>query len=56
MNVGGMINARVGDIRTVNEETGRTYIDYMIAEEYFPPPRIKRKPIIVHTRCIKEQK
>ena len=56
MNVGGFINANEGDIRNVTEETARMYIGYMIAEEFIPPPRPRRKPIIVHTRCIQKQK
>ena len=53
MNVGGAINAKKGNVRDVSEKEGWQYISWMIAEQWFQPPKKhKHKPIIVHTRCI----
>ena len=52
----GAVNGRKGDVKDVDNETGNMLISFLLVEIYHRTPRPKRKPIIVHTRCIKEQK
>ena len=52
----GAVNGKKGDIVPTDEETGRMLIAFMLVEKVVYQYRPKYKPIIVHTRCIKEQK